>query len=163
MSIGLKEGTPRGILFSMWTSRRSAAIIVLALASVSLAAGCTSDPVSDEPITIESPSAGTVALVNPATFEAAAATDGVVLLDVRTPQEFAQGHIEGAVNIDIENPSFASEIAALDPTTTYAVYCRSGNRSATATQYLLQQGFAAPFELDGGIVAWDAAGLPTVR
>jgi rhodanese-related sulfurtransferase len=54
-------------------------------------------------------------------------------------------------------------VAALDPGTTYAVYCRSGNRSAAATAYLLDLGFAPPYELGGGILAWQQAGLPVVR
>jgi rhodanese-related sulfurtransferase len=55
-----------------------------------------------------------------------------VIIDVRTPEEFAAGHLDGAMLIDIKNPSFDAEIAKLDAAASYIVYCRSGNRSAQA-------------------------------
>jgi len=57
-----------------------------------------------------------------------------IIIDVRTPEEFAAGHLEGAVLIDIKDASFDSKIAALDPDAVYIVYCRSGNRSAQAVE-----------------------------
>ena len=57
-----------------------------------------------------------------------------IIIDVRTPEEFAAGHLEGAVLIDIKDASFDSKIAALDPDASYIVYCRSGNRSAQAVE-----------------------------
>ena len=57
-----------------------------------------------------------------------------IIIDVRTPEEFAAGHLEGAVLIDIKDASFDSKIAALDPDAAYIVYCRSGNRSAQAVE-----------------------------
>jgi len=57
-----------------------------------------------------------------------------IIIDVRTPEEFAAGHLEGAVLIDIKDTSFDSKIAALDPDAAYIVYCRSGNRSAQAVE-----------------------------
>jgi len=57
---------------------------------------------------------------------------GTVIIDVRTPEEFAAGHLDGAVLIDIKNPSFDAAITKLDATASYIVYCRSGNRSAQA-------------------------------
>ena len=57
-----------------------------------------------------------------------------IVIDVRTPEEFAAGHLEGAVLIDIKDASFDSKIAALDPDAAYIVYCRSGNRSAQAVE-----------------------------
>ena len=57
-----------------------------------------------------------------------------IIIDVRTPEEFAAGHLEGAVLIDIKAASFDSKIAALDPDASYIVYCRSGNRSALAVE-----------------------------
>ncbi len=57
-----------------------------------------------------------------------------IIIDVRTPEEFAAGHLEGAVLIDIKDVSFDSKIAALDPDASYIVYCRSGNRSAQAVE-----------------------------
>lgn len=136
-----------------------AAVLAAALV-VTGCAGTSSDSGSSEAGavgTVESPAAGTVALLPAEQFAAAAEQPGVVLLDVRTPEEFADGHIDGASNIDLNAPDFPDRVAELDATVTYAVYCRSGNRSATATSYMLQQGFAPMYELDGGIVSWQPA------
>ena len=158
----LKEDTPRGILFLMRHNRPGILLAIGGAAVIALAGCSSSDSTTATPtdVTVESPAPGTVSLLSPEEFNAAAAQPGVVLLDVRTPQEFADGHIDGALNVDLNSPSFPQQIAELDPSTTYAVYCRSGNRSAAATAYMLEQGFAAPYELQGGIVAWQGAGLP---
>jgi phage shock protein E len=67
--------------------------------------------------------------------------EGVVLIDVRTPEEFSEGHIAGAMNIDVQSPTFDSEIASLDKSVTYALYCRSGNRSGIAAGKMSDAGF----------------------
>jgi len=85
---------------------------------------------------------------------------GTVVLDVRTPQEFAEGHLIDAVNVDFSAADFADRIAALDRTTAYVVYCRSGNRSTQAMDLFRQLEFTDVHEIDGGILAWAAAGLP---
>lgn len=85
---------------------------------------------------------------------------GAEVIDVRTPDEFAAGHIEGAVNIDIASPDFATQLSQLDPTKTYAVYCRSDNRSGVATTQMANQGFTKVYDLDGGIIAWEQDGYP---
>ena len=79
-------------------------------------------------------------------------TAGAVLLDVRTPAEFAEGHIEGAINIDFENPNFSAEIQKLDTAKSYFVYCRSGNRSGQAIPIMKRAGIVSIQELKGGIV-----------
>lgn len=86
----------------------------------------------------------------------------VVILDVRTPDEFASGHIEGAINIDVESGNFESEIAGLDKNASYAVYCHSGRRSAIATSKMAELGFTQLRDLDGGLESWTAAGQPLV-
>ena len=83
---------------------------------------------------------------------------GVQIVDVRTPAEFAQGHIPGAVNIPLQQADFAARIARLDPTGVYAVYCRSGNRSQPAVAAMRDAGIGSVYELDSGIVGWTAAG-----
>lgn len=83
-----------------------------------------------------------------------------VLLDVRTPAEFAEGHLAGAVNLDVQAPDFAARAAALAPGTPYMVYCRSGARSERAGQYLLELGFA-PVVNGGGFEPLAREGLPT--
>lgn len=80
-------------------------------------------------------------------------TPNAVVVDVRTPSEFAAGHIDQAVNIDFENFSFASEVKKLDTTKTYFVYCRSGNRSAQAVSIMKSNGIKNIYELSGGIIS----------
>jgi rhodanese-related sulfurtransferase len=98
-----------------------------------------------------------------AAFKEVVATPGVAIIDVRTPAEYDSGHLAGAVNIDVEAADFATKVADLDPTVTYAVYCRSGNRSQTASLLMAQAGIADINELEGGINAWIAAGNPVVN
>lgn len=117
--------------------------------------GCADDKNADG-----TPAAG--ARLDAAEFEAAMKSDGVVLLDVRTPAEFAAGHIEGAKNTDVEAADFGTQIAALDKAATYAVYCRSGNRSQVAMDQMKAAGFTSYFDLKGGIGAWTSAGKPVV-
>ncbi len=81
----------------------------------------------------------------------------VVILDVRTPQEVAQGAIKGAVNINLYDPNFEQEIEKLDKNKTYLVYCRSGHRSGIASQKMVAKGFGKVYNLEGGYIAWSAA------
>lgn len=87
---------------------------------------------------------------------------GTVVVDVRTPAEFQEGHLPGAVNLDVAAPGFADAVAGLDPDGTYAVYCRSGNRSEQALEAMAEVGITRTAHLADGIIAWDAAGGPTV-
>ena len=84
-----------------------------------------------------------------------------IIIDVRTPAEFANGHIKGARNIDIQNPSFLEQIKALDKDTAYVVNCRFGGRSSRAGSFMDELGFKNVMNLDGGIIAWEEEGLPT--
>lgn len=86
----------------------------------------------------------------------------VITLDVRTPGEFMEGHISGAINIDVEGSSFDTEIANLDKNKSYAVYCRSGRRSLIAVDKLSAAGFPKLSNLRDGINDWIAHGLPLV-
>lgn len=92
--------------------------------------------------------------VDAAVFVAATEVEGVTVIDVRSPEEFAQGHIPGAVNINVEGADFAAQVAALDPEAYYAVYCRSGNRSRVAIEFMTQAGVTKTVGLEGGIGAW---------
>ncbi|QPL05377.1 MULTISPECIES: rhodanese-like domain-containing protein [Actinomyces] len=85
-----------------------------------------------------------------------------VIIDVRTPEEFAEGHIEGAVNIDVSSDSFGEAIAALDMTNSYGVYCRSGNRSAQAVARMEEAGFTDVHDLGGLKDAAETLGLEIV-
>ena len=96
-------------------------------------------------------------------FSAKVAEAGVITLDVRTPGEFAEGYIEGARLIDFQSGNFENEIAALDKNATYAVYCRSGNRSGQAVKVMQDAGFSNVFNMNGGVIDWANAGLPLVN
>jgi phage shock protein E len=85
----------------------------------------------------------------------------LTIIDVRTPEEFAAGHLDGAVNYDIEGGQFSALIADLPTDGAYIVYCHSGRRSAIAAQTMIDAGFTTVYDL-GGIVDWQAAGLPVV-
>jgi len=84
------------------------------------------------------------------------------IVDVRTPSEFAAGHIAGAINIDIEGADFTSAISSLDQSKTYALYCHSGRRSGLAITAMQQAGFTSVYDLNGGIQNWQAAGKTLV-
>ena len=84
----------------------------------------------------------------------------IVLLDVRGTDEYKEGHIEGALNIDQSQSDFIEQVkAAIPQDKTLAVYCRSGRRSASAAERLADAGFVC-VNLQGGILAWKAAGMP---
>ena len=105
---------------------------------------------------------GAVTNLSAAEFSAKSQEAGVVTLDVRTPGEFMTGHIAGAINIDVEATTFDSEIAKLDKTKTYAVYCHSGRRSGIATESMAKAGFTSLFNLSNGVADWIAQGMPLV-
>lgn len=90
------------------------------------------------------------------------ASPNTVLLDIRTPEEFAEGRIEGSVNIDFYAADFERRIGELDRATPYVVYCRSDNRTGQAMELFRELGFEEVHEIDGGIVSWVEAGLPVV-
>jgi rhodanese-related sulfurtransferase len=98
--------------------------------------------------------------VDAAAFADAVDSAGTVVLDVRTPEEYAAGHVPGADNIDYYATSFRSRLDALDKDAAYAIYCRSGNRSADTLQIMTELGFTDVRELGGGIISWVEAGLP---
>ena len=137
----------------------AAALAIAAMATATGVSGCSSS----------APAASTTA---PATalatgqhlaasdFSTAMKAPGTIVLDVRAPAEYAGGHLPAAQNIDIEGSDFATRIAALDKTATYAVYCHSGNRSGTALEQMSAAGFTHVYDLAGGIGAWQDMGGP---
>ena len=99
--------------------------------------------------------------LDPKEYQAEFATkDNAVLLDVRTPEEYEEGHIEGAKLININDPSFIAEVDKLDKDKTYYINCRSGARSGRACQYMASKGFGELINLRGGIIAWGENELP---
>lgn len=88
--------------------------------------------------------------------------ENLVILDVRTAEEFDEGHLEGAVMIDFYQEDFADRLAELDPDVPYLLYCRSGNRSGQTAALMKELGFTDVADVDGGILAWAQGGNPIV-
>lgn len=80
---------------------------------------------------------------------------GFVVLDVRTPAEFAGGHLPGAVNLDIQERDFLTRLGGLDRGKSYLVYCRSGNRSTKAVQAMEQMEFPGVYHMREGMIGWE--------
>lgn len=120
-------------------------LALFALIGVLFVAGCSS-------------SAGAVQTVDPQAFLQTASQPGVTVVDVRSPAEYASGHIDGAINIDVEGPTFNADIEKLDKNGAYALYCHSGRRSALAADAMAQAGFTKITNLKGGIADLQAAG-----
>lgn len=93
-------------------------------------------------------------------FDKEIKADSVQLLDVRTPQEYAEGHIDGALNINVQSDDFQQMAEKeLSKDSTILVYCRSGRRSMNAAQILTDLGYKV-INLKGGIIEWKESGLP---
>ncbi len=84
------------------------------------------------------------------------------ILDVRTPGEFAGGHISNATNIDYQSSTFKDNLKQLDRDKTFIVYCRSGNRSSKAVKIMNELGFKSVYNM-GGIIDWENRGYPVVK
>ncbi len=86
-----------------------------------------------------------------------------VIIDVRTPGEFTEEHIENATNIDFYSETFREMLNTLDKNKTYLIYCRSGGRSGSALDIMAELSFEEVYNILGGILSWEAEGLPTVK
>ena len=84
----------------------------------------------------------------------------LMVLDIRTPEEFAGGHLANAINIDYYADDFETRLAELDLDVPYVMYCRTGNRSSKALPIMDSLGFSEVYELGGGIQAWNGTNLP---
>ena len=104
----------------------------------------------------------TIELVSP--DEAAQVIDddpaGLVVLDIRTPEEFNEARLANAINVDYYDADFADQLDGLDKDDPYVMYCRSGNRSSDAVKTMKDLGFVEVYEIDGGIVNWYDSGFP---
>jgi rhodanese-related sulfurtransferase len=86
-----------------------------------------------------------------------------VILDIRTPEEIAEGYIEDAIFVNWTGGNFEEEVAKLNKKKTYYVYCRSARRTIPATEKMKELGFKKVYMLDGGINNWVEAGMPVVK
>jgi rhodanese-related sulfurtransferase len=132
--------------------KRTNTLASIALATALLAAACGGSTATDSKLEL-SPVAEIQELV-------AAPPADLVILDIRTPEEFAAGHLAGAINVDYYASDFEDQLAQLNLDVPYVMYCNSGNRSSNALPLMDSLGFSEVYEMDGGIQAWFGAGLP---
>lgn len=148
---------PHGSARGSWRS------LTAALAFVVLAgSGCAASDTAEEPAQSQDTPAAASAptqIADPSTVRDAI-EGGAKVIDVRTPEEFAAGHLQGAMNIDLAADDFEQRTADLDMTTSYVVYCASGNRAGTAIEAMTEQGFDQLMN-GGGYEDLAAEGLPT--
>ena len=89
-------------------------------------------------------------------------TPASIVIDVRSATEFAEGHVQGAINLDIENGTFQAKLSSLDKSVGYALYCRSGRRSAIAAELMATAGFTEVRDLGALETAAQSLGLPII-
>lgn len=87
----------------------------------------------------------------------------LIVLDVRTVDEFNDGHIKGAINIDIKQPDALSKIDKLDHNAKYIVHCRTNHRSKIAADHMVQSGFKNVYQMMDGITGWNQNSLPITK
>lgn len=126
-------------------------------------AGCTQASISTEKTEQVSENPISFSALSPAEFKEMSQKEDVVVIDIRTPQEIAQGKvINTAKEIDFYAPDFKEKIQSLDPTKTYLLYCHSGNRTNAAKSIMKDFGFKNVYDLAGGMGAWEKSGCKTV-
>ena len=86
-----------------------------------------------------------------------------IIIDIRTPDEYHSGYIEGAVNINYFDSDFIEKISKLDKSAPLYLYCRSGNRTSSASAKLAKLGFVEIIDLQGGILNWNSENLQTIK
>jgi phage shock protein E len=128
---------------------KTTAWIAAAVVTATVLAGCSNSAAIED---VDVPQAATILDQGEA-----------IILDVRTPQEYASGHLPGAINIDVEASDFADRVSGLDEAAETLVYCQTGNRSGVATDQMADLGFSDLADLQGGIEAWSAAGEPVTQ
>lgn len=104
-----------------------------------------------------------VQVLDVAKYEKKMTQPDVQLVDVRTPEEFSEGHLENAINIDVTADDFDAKVVGLDKEKPVMVYCKSGGRSAKASARLKELGFKNISDLEGGITNWTNEDKPVVK
>lgn len=137
-------------------NNRQMAVSIISVILMVLIMGCNSTKKAYQPT-------GQLETVSPAVFKQGLENNNVQLLDVRSAEEFEDGHIKGALNIDVQEPEFEAEAAnRLEKEKPVYVYCRSGRRSLLAGEMLAKDGYNV-VDLDGGILGWERNGMPIVK
>lgn len=137
----MKSATTRGLL-------------ALTLALSVLGTACSSDTITQS-----------IELVSPATAAQVIEDDpaGLVVLDIRTLEEFNDARLADAIVVDFYADDFAAQLDTLDKNVPYVMYCRTGNRTSEAVKTMKKLGFVKVYEIDGGIVNWVEQGYPIER
>jgi rhodanese-related sulfurtransferase len=104
-----------------------------------------------------------IKVITIAEFEKMSSKKKNLIVDVRTPEEVATGHLAGSVNINFLGENFPQEISNLNKNKTYLLYCKSGNRTRKAADQMQKAGFKHVYMLQGGITAWNEAGKPVEK
>jgi rhodanese-related sulfurtransferase len=156
-------------------SRRPLLALATTAALAASLAACSSDPADDAGAAVapaassptnqptENPDMQLVRVPAPAAADLLATPPAdLVVLDVRTPEEFAEGHLDGAELLDFYRADFGDRLAELDRGVPYLLYCRSGNRSGQTLEMMRQLGFTDVTEIEGGVISWSQEGLPLV-
>jgi phage shock protein E len=149
-------------------------ITLLALISLITLSSCKKTPTQNAADTAAAAAADTAAdthqhiwVVKPvnstAVMEIITHNPQINILDIRTPAEFAKGHIKGAINVDFKAPDFAKNIAKLNNHRTYILHCRSGNRSKKSLKLLKENNFGTIYHFEGGFNEWQASGQPVEK
>jgi phage shock protein E len=125
--------------------------------------GCSSSDEASTDETVVGTTMTTQATDTTAPTDAASAPVDNMVIDVRTPGEFAEGHLDGAVNLDLEGGVFEQQFSKLSKDGTYSIYCRSGRRSAVAVQMMKDAGYTFVIDLGGLEDAKAATGLDIVK
>lgn len=101
-------------------------------------------------------------IVTPEEMQTILHSENAQLIDVRTPEEYSEGHIENSQNIDYFSTTFDQDILVLDKTKPVIVYCRSGKRSGESSKILKKAGFITVYDMEGGILNWKEKGLEVI-
>jgi len=110
---------------------------------------------------VDQDSVSVITLISPEDLNSA--NVNILLIDVRTPNEYASGHIQNSVNIDYRAENFKELIQELDKNQDVYVYCKVGGRSGSAAKMMEKMGFKKVYDLDGGISNWEKKDLKTVK
>jgi len=144
----------------MQKAARAAELIILGSVLVTLTIACTRTAADEGLGEGQAPAYG---LVSPIQVERIIRANWdnpeFVLLDIRTPDEIASGHIASTQMLDYYSEGFRDELARLDQEKTYLIYCRTGNRTGRTMSIMADLGFEKVYDLDGGITAWTTEGF----
>jgi rhodanese-related sulfurtransferase len=132
-------------------------IIIAAIAMLLLTLGTDRVVVAQETKTDVKP---VVKQIDIEQFDKMRTQKDTVVLDVRTSQEYKQGHVPGSINVDISDPQFRKKVEELDKSKSYLVHCARGVRSARATKIMAPMGFTNLFDYHGGFDEWKKSGKP---